>query len=548
MDWATKCFQSNDTEGHRVFFTHALVESLDFYAPFVGENEIEIWRMRLTCEVSPDESGDNNWSTYFMLGEWLRTKAGLIHRDKAINAIEAKWACWQRSRIQGTAGNLYHDGTSDPDTLAVEAVGRGNLLALTYSGYDGPSAAEIRDAAWSGTILSIKLLEPSGQAPCNGRTDNHVWVDVGYQLAFEIAAEMANGRGEQELAGQFRRAASLCFQSIERWRRTDGDWAGSYFVTKNRLNPVDRTGYQFASQYTNYNGSLMHHLAQAYEIRQSDIAERPTLSETGGYAFELDDRFSTAFANAGGMHMQADLRGDTELASSADYWCALGVVRFGKAGWDSRLGPSDGMRGRDGIGVSFGPTFRENGIWHRLASIPDQYFGKFGVEFEHQSLVRCHIEYSPIAGEFGPSFRNEFILTPDGNLCSLTRTSGDQEWGVTLPLLVYDGSALDFEIEKSPGIAATRFRNGTDEQTFIVLNNDAIFIPEAPIRSSYGDLLPIRVTSRDDVLYIFVYPRSGSDPAAEEMRQSFKIYNGGFSSVLGRVDGHQYVGHKSATG
>src|SRR5581483_6201112 len=114
----------------------------------------------------------------------------------------------------------------DPDTLSVEAVGRGNVLALIHLGYDGPSAAEMRRIVEAATQFTLDLQDPSGQVPANGRTDDHVWVDVGYQLAFEVMAERS--RADPWLAGQFRHAALLSFRSIGRWRRDDEPWAGSY--------------------------------------------------------------------------------------------------------------------------------------------------------------------------------------------------------------------------------------------------------------------------------------------------------------------------------
>ena len=148
----------------------------------------------------------------------------------------------------------------------------------------------------------------------------------------------------------------LAFQSIARWRRTDGPWAGSYFVTKNHFDPALRVGYQPASQYSNYNGSLMFHLAEAYHARASEIEERPAPAEIGGYAVEMDPQFASAFANAGGMQMQANLRGQVGVTHE-NRWSPLGVVRFARAGWDTRLGPSDGALTKTG-GVSFAPAFR----------------------------------------------------------------------------------------------------------------------------------------------------------------------------------------------
>lgn len=90
-------------------------------------------------------------------------------------------------------------------------MGRGNLLALIHLGYDGPSAAEIRKAVETATRNTLMLQDPSGQAPANGRTDDHVWVDIGYGLAFEVMAAR-----DKELAGQYRRAASLAFRNALR--------------------------------------------------------------------------------------------------------------------------------------------------------------------------------------------------------------------------------------------------------------------------------------------------------------------------------------------
>ena len=59
------------------------------------------------------------------------------------------------------------------------------------------------------------------------------------------------------------------------------------------LDPARRVGYQPASNYGNYNGAVMLHLAEAYLSRKTDIAERPAPVEIGGYAFATDKRFAT---------------------------------------------------------------------------------------------------------------------------------------------------------------------------------------------------------------------------------------------------------------
>ena len=254
---------------------------------------------------------------------------------------------------------------------------------MIHAGYDGPSANEIRRAVESGTRFTLLLQDPSGQVPANGRTDDHVWVDVGYQLGFEVMAERAYAQGDKWLAGQFRHAAMLSFQSIERWRRSDGRWAGSYSITKNRFDPALRVGYQLASFYSNYSGSLMFHLAEAWHARASAIQENPAPAEIGGYALTTDPEFASVFANAGGFQMQANLRGQ-EAASSGNRWTPLGVVRFARADWDSRLGPSDGALTKTG-GVSFAPEFFEHEHWLRMADLSSRYEGSGA----YNSYTRC---------------------------------------------------------------------------------------------------------------------------------------------------------------
>jgi hypothetical protein len=272
-----------------------------------------------------------------MRGEWLRSKRALANRDRTVAFIEDAWLHGeQRTRIGTDQWNLYQDRLTDPESHAVEAVGRGNLLGLIEAGYDGKSAEEIRTFVERGTAVSLLLQDPSGQCPPNGRTDDHVFNDVLYQLCFEVMAERAHRSGMPRQASQYRHAAMLSFNSIQRWRRTVPPWAGSYFVTKNRFDPAQRVGYQPASNYANYNGAVMIHLAEAYLARRSQITEQPAPVEIGGYAFATDPHFASVVANAGGMQMFAALRGDTKTVFG-QYWTSLGVNRLGRVNWDTRL-------------------------------------------------------------------------------------------------------------------------------------------------------------------------------------------------------------------
>jgi len=557
MEHATKCLADGYhgiPDRHGEFFLAPLATALDLYRPRVDQAVWQTWRERLQTpldEILEDQrSHTNNWRTYAMKGEWLRSQLGLVDRDAATAFIADAWLNrTQRERIVADRWNMYQDWSSDPQSHAVEAVGRGNLLALVAAGYGGPGHQELERCVRRGTEASLHWQDPTGQCPPNGRTDNHVFNDVLYQLAFEVMAEDALARGDLDRAGKYRRAAMLSFRSIERWRHNDSEHAGSYFVTKNQFDPAERVGYQPASQITNYNGAIAYHLAEAYLARRHEIAERPVPTEIGGYLVEADPRFASLVANAGGMQLVANLRGDT-APKYGQYWTPLGVVRFSRVGWDSRLGPPDGAHdAASGRAVSFAPTWREGNRWVRLAERAEHYRGTARAEFVHPLLVRFEILYHTVTGVGGPTFHHVFTVTPDGVLATL-HCDDEIPFGVTLPIVVDDGRPLDVDLE--PPCLSTAYPDGIgpagDAQNFVLLDSGAETTAEEPIRTAVGWLRPVRATNHEQAVSIFVYPQSDRDPSAEEVLASFQRHSDGHQTCLGNVRGNLYVGRTSAGG
>jgi hypothetical protein len=161
-------------------------------------------------------------------------------------------------------------------------------------------------------------------------------------------------------------------------------------------------------------------------------------------------------------------------------------------------------------------------------------------------LVRCQIVYKPKSGKTGPTFTNIFTITPDGVLSTLTSTSGNL--GVNWPVLSFDGSnKLTSGITSK--IASVSYPTGADQQNFIALHaNPVISAVDKVIRSSYGDVLPVRMVSGNTNNVTFIYPRSQGDASAESVRASFVRSGGDFSSILAKVQGNTYVGKNSAGG
>ena len=554
---------------HGEFYIAALAEAMALYKNHIPRKKYQKWVEMVATPLDSiwDGIGShlNNWRTYAMKGEWARATHGFIDKREITAFIENNWKNYgQYQRIGETKWNLYEDWSSDPQSLAVEAVGRGNLTAMALD-YDGPSADQIKAIVRRGGATSMLLMSPAGQCPPNGRTDNHVFNDILYQLIFEALAEDALKQNQLELAGRYRRSALLAFQSIARWKRSDTLWNGSYSIAKNHFDLSKRTGYQPASQWGNYSGAMMFHLAEAFLIRSSKIKEIPAPTEIGGYAIQTGNRFSTFTANAGGMQVFINLRG-ASVPKYNEYWTPLGGVRFSKMGWDDRLGPSDGKRinasadpalssnalgnPADAIypqtGLTFGPTWEKDGKWVRIADMAKHYQGTVTTEFVHPLLVKFKITYASITGWGGPQFEQKFVVTPDGVMTYLSCLQ-NTPFGLSAPLLVNDGRTL--QTQMSGKIASTGYGPSGDTQNFIGLNETLEVVQDGvAIESTYGTLLPVKFRSSDNRQIVFVYPKSQGAPEAINVKESFLLTENGFSSLLGKVEGTVYIGKKMAGG
>ena len=454
-------YQANASHGE--FFGAPMMKALRLYkqiAPvypsILTSNRIARWESRLTTSrvLYMNNGVTQNWRTYGMKGEWLRVQDGLVPRYagtssssyQGVSYIEDRWLNEQRARFvrdRDTFGLdpcflTYHDDDPGPkQNFSYLAGATGNLLDMIYNGYDGASRADIEQITRFCARSCLLLTAGSGDAPAGGRTGDHVWNDIVYGNTFELAAEMAWADGDTHLAGQYRRAARLAFESAWRFQQEQG-W---FSVTKSLIHPSHQNHYASWSALANYNGYTEIHSSEAFATELSDIPEQPAPCEIGGYVAILDEQFDNTFANAGGMQVQICTEGSTAANVAGDLrWHTLGIVRFSRSGWESRLGPGDGWIKSDGSqAISFSPTFYESGAWQMVSQQPDRFIGVFTPSFTHPLLVRGILSITPKSGQTGPSFAMNLTITPDGVLVDTSRTAGANSFGITWPLMEFDG-------------------------------------------------------------------------------------------------------------
>jgi hypothetical protein len=121
---------------------------------------------------------------------------------------------------------------------------------------------------------------------------------------------------------------------------------------------------------------------------------------------------------------------------------------------------------------------------------------------------------------------------------------------VTLPLFESDGSlAVQTSAAARERMASATLPGGSESQHFILVDAEGLeMTPEPLVRTSYGDVRPVRVKSSGAPLRTFIYPRGDGDPSGEAVRDSFRRTPTGWTSDLGRVEGTLYIGRTAAGG
>jgi hypothetical protein len=456
-----------------------LLESVKARHPAITDERLRTWkeRMKAKREAFMNMKVKQNWRTFAMKGEWLRQQDGYI--GDGVKWNEANWLRpeegGQRERFRRDLDKhglkphffLYHDDTADPETFAYNGAVTANLLDMLESGYDGVSAREMREIIARNLRASLLMLSGSGEAPGGGRTGEHIWDDSIYANTFQLMAEVARREGNERLAGQYRRAVQLLLKSHARFQQENG-W---FSITKNAFHPSLKNRYASWSGIANYEGFTLACLSETVLATKSAIAEKPLPSEIGGYVATLDPSFASTFLNAGGMQAQLCTRGETDNYGGVQ-WHVLGITRFSRTGWDGRLGPGAGHVNPDfSDGISFAPVFLEDGKWKRVSLEPKRFQGSFKPEFVHPLLTRGTFTIAPVSGQSGPTFAMHLTLTPDGALVDTECMSGKTEFGVTWPLLEFDGrNVLNKHI--GTAIASTAYARNSAKPV-VLSTNDA---------------------------------------------------------------------------
>jgi hypothetical protein len=449
-------------DGHADFFTVLLMHADRTLAPLAGEAAAAAWRRDLarivpgqTYRRQPTEKTTNNWNLVAVAGESMRTRAGLGASDAWVEASLS------RQMPLFTDCGMYRDPN---DPMAYDHFARLWVLDLMDEGYRGAQASALEACLERGAWTSLLMQSPWGELPCGGRSAHHQWNEAEQAVTFESFARRFAARGDRVAASACKRAAHLSLRSIGRWVRPSGE----LWVVKNRLDPRLRHGYESYSYHSQYNLLTAAMLAIAWQRADDTIAEGPSPSDTGGFAFALQPAFHKVFANAGGTYVEIDTGADAHHNPT-------GVLRI-----HHRAVPpetlSDGVTSAPAYGVpskpdrslALGPAWQDRaGVWHALADHAGADLDPAGFTLGGASAARVEFEivYRGRLRGGATAVIERCVITP-GRVEIAHRVDGDvaavrQVW----PLLLTDGETTS---DVSHDGATARVARGPGRLAFTV--------------------------------------------------------------------------------
>lgn len=306
-----------------------------------------------------DEARQHNIGVYNMVGEWLRSRAGLTNTD---DYFARHWPV-QLRRFDDNG--MYRDPHCP---LLYDLTTRCQIQLMLGAGYDGPFTGALDALLCKAGMATLLMQSAAGEFGFGGRSNQFLFNEALIAANCEYEAARYRALGDDALAGAFKRAGHLAVQAIQRWLSvTPPRHLKNFF-------PIDSGhGTEGYGHYDSYMITLGAFLVIAYRFADDSIPERACPAETGGFVAWTSSSFHKVFANAGDYSLEID------TAADPDY-DATGLGRLHRRDVPTELALSVPLSAGSGYTASTGercwasisPGWREsNGEIRYLAEVFD---------------------------------------------------------------------------------------------------------------------------------------------------------------------------------
>jgi hypothetical protein len=444
----TALIEKRPADRHADFYIPLLVHAFRFLKDIVPPGQAAKWTAQF-AQIDPEtmyraDLRGMNWNIVSSSGELLRRRDGLVAPAQLDAQMRYLETCLQGHLSTFTPLGLFEDPNAP---MAYDAFSR-LWLEDVYAddAYSGTYSRQIGSFLRTGGLSTLLLISPIGEWPTGGRSSMHNWNEAQLVAICEMNAVYWKGQGREDVAGAFKRAGHLAFQSVARWQRPSGE----IWIIKNRAEPDKRFAFESYSNHSQYNLLPMAMLAIAYSRADDSIAERPAPAEVGGYVFDARQTFHKITAAAGGYYVEIDTAADP-------HYNATGLQRVQRAGVffsalsdsvapERAYGPADAPKAAVAIGVRW-RSAGANGEWVDLSSFAGGAGARkvrsadLQVVADHPDRTEFKVVYILIGdGASDRTVSENYRLTADGVEQESSVSGETSGLGAHFPVLVTDGA------------------------------------------------------------------------------------------------------------
>ncbi|MBQ7574187.1 MAG: hypothetical protein IJT23_08005 [Clostridia bacterium] len=281
-----------DAGGFEKSMTDKWREKLALINPYTTYDEI--------ADIPPKRIG--NWAAFGAASEQLRKYAKIGDESEFIeNQIKSQLLSFDEN-------GMYRDPN---EPVVYDMVTRLQLAVALYFGFDGESRRELEEVLMKSADITLYMQSVSGEIPFGGRSNQFLHNEAFFAALCEFYAVQLKKYGNTELAGQFKRAARIAYESISPWLGAEHIHHVKNFFDIDSLYGCERYAY-----FDKYMITTASWLYIAYIMADDTIPELPCPAQNGGYICETSKHFHKLFCNFGGYFVELDTDADTHYDSS----------------------------------------------------------------------------------------------------------------------------------------------------------------------------------------------------------------------------------------
>lgn len=278
---------------------------------FDGIKKVD-WRKNYSSVAKSETDPVNNWGMYNAAGEYMKEYIGAANAEGYLDVQLA-------SQLLAVDENGMYRDPGCP--MLYDLASRTQFAVMLHFGYSGKWKNALDDALRKAGGLMLSLQSVNGEIPFGGRSNRFLFNEAYLAACCEFEAARYKREGNLRLAGEFKSAARLATESIEKRL--------SMSPIKHVRNAFPQNsifGLEDYAYFDKYMVSLASFIYIAYLFAEDDIKEVPCPAVRGGFVLRTSESFHKIAASACGYSIEIDTNADLHYDATG-----LGRIQFSGA-------------------------------------------------------------------------------------------------------------------------------------------------------------------------------------------------------------------------